>query len=162
MILVDNKIEVAKLRLFYIVSIITGSILIIYSSFSASGTEGKILSLFLGVICYIIFLYLLIIKPEYTYFAIENNSKLLVRNYAAFPVFRKYKAFEVSLSSIYDYELKKALFNQIIFIRILVRSQNKIGKYPWISLSAVPQKDLKKLYQTMDKLLQVDKTKKNK
>lgn len=160
MILVDNKIQVAKIRLSYIVSIITGSILIIYSSFSTSGAEGKILSLALGLICYIIFLYLLIIKPEYAYFAIENNSKLVVRNYAAFPVFRKYKAFEVLLSSIYEYEIKKALFDQIIFIRILVRSQNKIGKYPWISLSALPQKDLDKLYQTLDKFLQVDKTKK--
>lgn len=158
MILVDNKIEAAKIRLAYIVSISTGTILIIYSAFSSSGAEGKLLGLILGVICYIVFLYLLMIKPEYAYFAIENNNKLVVRNYSAFPLFRKYKAFEVSIPDIFNYELKKALFGQIILIRILVKNKNKIGKYPWISLSVVPKPDLKKLYQSMDKLLSADKT----
>jgi hypothetical protein len=157
MILVDNKLQVAKIRLSYIVSIVTGSILIIYSIFSSYGAEGKWLSLILGLTCIGIFLYLLIIKPEYTYFAIENNNKLVVRNYVAFPIFRKYKAFEVPLSVIYDYEIKKAFFDQIIFIRILVKKNNKIGKYPWISLSISPEKDLKKLYQTLDKLLHIEK-----
>ena len=34
----------------------------------------------------------IMIKPEYIFIKIEKNSKLIVRNYTAFPLFRKYKA----------------------------------------------------------------------
>lgn len=159
MILVDNKLKVAKIRLTYILTITSGALLVLYSVFSNQYAEGKILSLVFGIIFCLAFLYLIIIKPEYIFFSIENNNKLVVRNYTAFPLFRKYKAYEILLSNIFDYEIKKVFFNQLIFIRILVKKNNNIGKYPWLSLSIVSKAELKKITDSLDKLITVEKRK---
>jgi hypothetical protein len=157
MILVDNKLKVAKIRLTYILTISAGALLVIYSIFSNHYAEGKFLSLVVGILLCLVFLYLIIIKPEYIFFSIEDNKKLIVRNYTAFPLFRKYKAYEIILSNIFDYEIKKAFFNQLIFIRILVKKNNKIGNYPWLSLSIVSKTELKKITDNLDKLIALEK-----
>jgi archaellum biogenesis protein FlaJ (TadC family) len=74
-------------------------------------------------------------------------------------MFRKYKSYEIQLSAIYDYEIKKAFFNRLVFIRILVKKNNQVGNYPWLSLSALPNKDFKKLTETLDKLVSIEKRK---
>jgi hypothetical protein len=159
MTIVDNKLQVAKIRLAYILTISIATLLILYSLFANSYADGQTISLIIGIILVSIFLYLLIIKPEYLFFSIQNNNKLIVRNYTAFPMFRKYKSYEIQLTTIYDYEIKKAFFNQLIFIRILVKKNNQIGNYPWLSLSALPRKDLKKLTESLDKLISIEKRK---
>jgi hypothetical protein len=159
MIIVDNKLQVAKIRLAYILTISLGILLIIYSLFANSYTEGKIMSLVIGIVLCLVFLYLLVIKPEYIFFSIQDNNKIIVRNYTAFPMFRKYKSYEIRLSEIYDYEIKKAFFNQLIFIRILVKKNNKTGTYPWLSLSVLPKADLKKLTDSLNKLLSNERKK---
>jgi hypothetical protein len=153
MIIIDNKLQVAKIRLTYILTISSGILLIIYSLFANSYTEGKVLSLVLGCASCLVFLYLLIIKPEYIFFSVQNNNKLIVRNYVAFPVLRKYKSYEIPLSEIYDYEIKRAFFDRLIFIRIHVKKNNKIGNYPWLSLSALPKADIKRLTENLNKLI---------
>lgn len=160
MILVDNKLQVAKIRLAFILTIVAGTILVIYSVFFKVQENVQIISLSAGIILYLLFLYLLLVKPEYIYFSVENNKKLLVRNYTAFPLFRKYKAFEIQLQSIHGYEIKTAFFNQIKLIRIHVIKNNKVGKYPWLSLSAMPKSEFEKLTTSLDKLLPPEKRKK--
>jgi len=160
MTIVDNKLQVAKIRLIYILTISCGTFLILYSLFSNVYAEGKFPSLIVGMILCLVFLYLLVIKPEYIFFAIQNNSKLIVRNYTAFPMFRKYKSYEILLSEIYDYELKKAFFNRLIFIRIHIKKNNKVSQYPWLSLSALSSTELKKLTETIEKFISQEKRKK--
>jgi hypothetical protein len=160
MIIVDNKLQIAKIRLAYIFTIMASSSLLVYSFFSKTYTDGKLISFIIGIIMFIIFLFLLLIKPEYIYFSIENNNKIIIKNYTAFPLFRKYKAFEIPISSIYDYEIKKVFLDQLIFMRISVKSKNKIGKYPWLSLSSLSKKELKRLIETLDKILPAEKRKK--
>jgi hypothetical protein len=157
MIIVDNRLQVAKIRLAYILTIAGGVILVIYSLFSNSYVEGKIFNLIFGIILCFIFLYLIIIKPEYIFFSVEDNTKLIVRNYTAFPLFRKYKAYEIPLSVVFDYEIKKAFFNRLIFLRLIVKKNNKVGKYPWLSLSAMPKRDFKKLTESLNKMISVEK-----
>jgi hypothetical protein len=162
MIITDNKMRVAKIRLAYIVSITTGTILIIYSLFSSNFSDSKLISMVAGMILYLVFSYLLVIKPEYVYFSVTNNKKLTIRNYTAFPLFRKYKAFEIPLGDIHSYEVKKTFFNQIVFIRLLVRKNNKIGKYPWLSLSAASKGEIDKLTSSLEKLLPAESRNKKK
>jgi hypothetical protein len=159
MTIVDNKLQVAKIRLAYILTISIGILLIIYSLFANSYVDGKILSLVIGIVSCVVFLYLLIIKPEYIFLSVQDNNKLIVRNYTAFPMFRKYKSYEIWLSEIYDYEIKKAFFDQLIFIRIHVKKNNKTGIYPWLSLSALPKADIKKLTDNLNKLLSNERRK---
>jgi hypothetical protein len=159
MVIVDNRLQVAQIRLAYILSVSIATLLVLYSLFANSYADGQTLSLIFGIVLSMVFLYLLIIKPEYVYFAIQNNNKLIVRNYTAFPMFRKYKSYEIQLSTLYDYEIKRAFFNRLIFIRIIVKKNNQTGNYPWLSLSALPNKDLKKLTESLDKLVSLEKRK---
>jgi len=160
MTLVDNKLSVAKYRLAYIVTFVTGLGFIFFAEFSNNPIKENKFSLILGIVLLLIFFLMLLIKPEYVYFSIEKNSKLLVRNYNAFPLFRKYKAFEIPLNNIHDFEIKQELFGLKKSIRILVKSKNKVGKYPWQSLSAVPSKNINQIIDALNKLLPPDMRKK--
>jgi len=157
MILVDNKLQVAKLRLAYLVSFATGLFFLFFALFSKNTTFENTISLIAGIVLLLVFSFMLIIKPEYVFITIEKNNKLIVRNYTAFPLFRKYKAFEVPVKSIHGFELSKSFFSQKKFIRILVKTKNRIGKYPWLSLSAVPTKDINVIIESLNKLLPSDK-----
>jgi hypothetical protein len=159
MIIVDNTIPVAKLRLAYVVTIVLGIILIVSPVFINLSKLESVLCSISGAVLLLLFVYLLIIKPQYVYISVENNSKIIVRNYQAFPVFRKYKAFEINITNIQDYELKNSFLNQMKSIRFSVTTKNKIGKYPWISLSAVPKKDIKSLISLLNKILPPKKRK---
>jgi len=159
MIVVDNKIQVAKIKLAYIITFLIGVLLLISPYFIRVTKIEFLFSIIFGGALLIIFIYLLLIKPQYAYFSVESNTKIIVRNYNAFPFFRKYKAFEVKIASIQDYEIKYSLFNQVLQIRFLVTTKNKIGKYPWISLSAVPKKDIQSLIATLNKILPPEKRK---
>ncbi len=159
MIIVDNKIQVAKIKLAYIVTFLMGIFLVISSHFIGLTEVETHVCIISGVVLLITFIYLLLIKPQYVYFSVESNSKIIVRNYQALPVFRKYKAFEIKIENIKDYELKSSFFNQVKQIRFLVSTKNKIGKYPWICLSALPKKDINSLIVFLNKILPVEKRK---
>ncbi len=159
MIVVDNKIQVAKIKLAYIITFLIGILLLIYPYFMQVTKIELLFSIIFGSALIITFIYLLLIKPQYAYFSVENNTKIIVRNYNAFPFFRKYKAFEVKIASIQDYEIRYSFFNQVQQIRFLVTTKNKVGKYPWISLSAVPKKDVKTFVALLNKILPPEKRK---
>ncbi|MDF1549860.1 MAG: hypothetical protein P1P88_18680, partial [Bacteroidales bacterium] len=120
MILADNKLPVAKYRLAYIVTFATGLGLVLFAEFSNSPIKENLFSLILGILLLATFIIMLLIKPEYVYFALEKNTKLVVRNYNAFPLFRKYKAFEIPINIIQDYEIKTELLGLKKVIRIIV------------------------------------------
>jgi len=160
MILIDNKIQVAKIRMAYIVTLSIGLILLVLPPLIDFTKFESLMSQITGALLLMIFIYLLLIKPEYLYFSVENNTKLTIRYYQAFPAFRKYKAFEIKIASIQDFEVKNSLFNRVKMIRFLVSTKNKVGKYPWLSLSAVPKKDIDSLMNFLNKILPPDKRKK--
>ena len=157
MILVDNKLQVAKLRLAYVVTFTTGLFFVFFALFSKNTAFENLISLIAGIVLLSIFFFLLIIKPEYVFISIEKNSKIVVRNYTAFPLFRKFKAFEVPVKAIHGLELNKGLFGLKKFMRILVKTKNQVGRYPWLSLSAVSKKDIGIMIQSLNKLLPADK-----
>jgi hypothetical protein len=160
MIIVDNKIQVAKIRLAYIVTLTMG-IFILVSPYLFNFTETEnLISLIFGTGFLVTFLLLLFIRPQYVYFSIENNTKIVIRNYQAFPFFRKYKAYQFNVSNLEDYGLKSLIFNQIKLIRFMVTSKNKIGKYPWLYLSAVSKKEISALVNFLNKILPPEKRKK--
>jgi hypothetical protein len=162
MILVDNKLQVAKLRLAFVVTFATGLFFIFFGLFSNNTGFENLISLIIGIILLLIFSFLLILKPEYIYITIQKNSKLIVRNYTAFPLFRKYKAFEVPINSVHSFEINKSLMGKRRFIRILVKTKNKVGKYPWLSLSAVSINDINKTIESLNKLLPADRRNRSK
>lgn len=162
MILVDNKLQVAKLRLAFVVTFATGLIFFFLGLYSNNAGVENTISLILGIILLFVFFLLLFVKPEYVYMSIQKNSKLLVRNYTAFPFFRKYKAFEVPLNAVHSFEFSKSFFGKRRSVRILVKTKKSVGKYPWLSLSAVSKNEINKMTESLNKLVPADKKNKTK
>lgn len=160
MILVDNKLQVAKYRLAFVVTFVIGLFFLFFALFSKSQITENLVYLIIGLVLLAVFLFMVLLKPEYVYLSIEKNSKIVVRNYTAFPVFRKYKAFEIPLKAIHDFEINKTFFGLRRFIRFTVKTQKQIGKYPWLSLSAAPKKDILKIIEALNKMVPTDKRKK--
>lgn len=153
MIIVDNQIQTAKIKLAYIVTLPIGLLLLFSPAFISLARIETIAGIVMGALLLLTFIILFIINPQYFYFSIENNSKIIIRNYHAFPAFRKYKAFEMNVSSLQDYEIRKSFFGLLKTIRFTVLTKNKVGKYPWISLSAVSEKEIKSLESFLNKVL---------
>ncbi|MFN8257885.1 MAG: hypothetical protein U0W24_19465 [Bacteroidales bacterium] len=161
MIIVDNKIQVAKIRLAYIVLLAVG-VFILFSPFIFNFSEAEnLISHVFGVLALLAFIYLVVIKPHYIYFSVEGNSKIVIRTYHAFPLFRKYKAYQLNIKDFDSYEIRTMLFNQIKRLRLYIISKNKTGKYPWLELSVVPEKDYKMLINFLDKILPPERRKKS-
>ncbi len=157
MILIDNKLQVAKLRLAFVVTFATGLFFIFFGFFSNNTSSENMISLIIGAILLLVFSFLVVIKPEYVYISVQKNSKIIIRNYTAFPLFRKYKAFEVPVNSVHGFEINQGFLGKKRFIRILVKTKNQVGKYPWLSLSAVSKNDINKTIETLNKMLPADK-----
>jgi len=157
MIVVDNRLQVAKIKLAYMVTLPVGLLLIFSSHFISSSESEALVCIILGSLLVFTFIFLLIIKPQYLYFSAENSGKIIIRTYHAFPAFRKYKAFEMNAAGLQDYEIRTSFFGFLKSIRFSVLSNQKIGKYPWISLSAVSKKEFTALKVFLDKLLKTSK-----
>ncbi len=130
---------------------------IIFFTFSFSSFVDSQISLISAIVVLLIFVYILLIKPEYIYIQVVKNSKLIVRTYNAFPMFRKYKAYEIALSNLVAVETKKNPFSTKPFVRLLVRSKKSVGKYPWLSLSVVPKRDFNKFAAYINKTVKLKK-----
>lgn len=159
MILVDNKLKVAKYRLAYIVTFPIGILFFIFALYSNSPAKENVVSLAIGSLLLFIFVFMLIIDPQYIYISIVKNNKIIVRNYTAFPLFRNYKAFEIPINTFYDFEIQKQLGGLKKAFRITVASKKKIGKYPWISLSAVSKNEINTIISSLNKLVPADRRK---
>jgi len=153
MIIVDNKIQVAKIKLAYLVTLPIGLLLVFLTDFITFNETEALVSNIIGGLLIIAFALLILIKPQYFYFAVENNSKIVIRIYHAFPFFRKYKAFEMNVANLHDYELKQSFLGLIKSIQFSVLAKNKVGKYPPINLVLVTEKEIKSLIGFLNKIL---------
>ncbi|NPA68730.1 MAG: hypothetical protein GXO50_08990, partial [Chlorobi bacterium] len=88
---VENRLETAKLKNYYM--IMAGLIfsLSVYYFFERRASEGYIIAALLIAVVYLI---LLLRKSDYFYLE-YNGNKIIVRYYTAHPFFRKYKTFEI-------------------------------------------------------------------
>lgn len=154
--LIDNKLQIAKLRLAYMVSFFLGNLFLVFAFFSDNnGFVNNTVGLVIAIVLLCVFLFLLIIKPEYIFIQISKKNSIIVRTYSAFPMFRKYKSFEIPLNTIIGLERKKNNFYPKPYFRFVVKTKKSIGKYPWLSLSAVPKKDFNRMITYLNKSLKL-------
>lgn len=144
MVIVNNQLKVAKIKMAYILSFFVGIGLIIpIFVVRAITVEHLIMSLF-GIILFLYFVYLIIIKPEYIYME-ERKGKLGIKTYPAQPILRKYKAFEINLNTLSHFEIHKRFFGQKISLILWVQTKKGSGAYPPLSLSALSKAEHQKI-----------------
>ncbi len=144
MIVVNNQLQVAKIKLAYLLSFFLGIGFLIPIFVSQHITVEHYVMLVLAIALFVSFIYLVLIKPEYVYLA-EHKGSLQIKNYPARPILRHYKAFEIKLSSIHHFEIHRSIFNKKITLTIWVKTKKGTGNYPPLSLSALPKNDLFKM-----------------
>ncbi len=145
---VENRLETAKLKNYYM--IMAGLIfsLSVYYFFERRASEGYIIAALLIAVVYLI---LLLRKSDYFYLE-YNGNKIIVRYYTAHPFFRKYKTFEIPESYFSDYEIFKSLGGLQKFVRFTVKTPKGEGKYPPLSISLLTDEQEKKLIEILEKV----------
>lgn len=144
MIVVNNQLQVAKIKLAFILSFFLGIGLFIPIFVTRYVTIDHYIMFALAIVLSVSFIYLNLIKPEYVYLA-EVKGSLQIKNYPARPILRQYKAYEIKLSSIHHFEIHRSIFNKKITLTIWVKTKKGTGNYPPLSLSAISKNELLKL-----------------
>ena len=142
--IINNQLQVAKIKLAYILSLVMGLSLLTFALTGSFFSFEKYIMLFLAIFLLLFFIYLVIIKPEYVYFA-EVKNKIQIKNYPARPVLRSYKAYEIDLSAFHHFKISKSFFNQKAELILTIKTKKGEGDYPPLSLSALSKKELIKL-----------------
>ena len=142
--IINNQLQVAKIKLAYILSLSIGLFLLAFGLFGSFYSFEKYIMLFAAIILLMFFIYLVIIKPEYIYIA-EIKDKIQIKNYPARPLLRNYKAFEIKLSTLNNFKIQKSFFNQKASLILTIKTKKGEGNYPPLSLSALSKKELTKL-----------------
>ncbi len=144
MVVVNNQLQVAKIKLAYILSFFLG-IGFLIPLFVVEYVSAEEYVLFaIGVLLIILFIYLLLIKPEYLYLA-EVKGSLQIKNYPARPILRQYKAYEIKLNTLHHFEIHRSVFNKKVDLTIWIKTKKGVGNYPSLSLSALSKNEQLKL-----------------
>ena len=147
--IIDNTLRTSKIKMAFVISFFAFLVTLIYSF--ATGYQNNYVLLGVSLLFLLIYFFLLILKLHYFHLN-TNKQKMLIRFYAAHPLFRKFKAFEIQKRNYAGYEIKKSIFglrNEILF---LVKTKKGIVKYPAVSISALNKKERELLIKTLEKL----------
>ncbi|MEN8119589.1 MAG: hypothetical protein ABFS35_04555 [Bacteroidota bacterium] len=144
MVIVNNQLKVAKIKLAYIICLFLGIGFLIPLFVSRNITIEHYIMFIVAIILIVYVIYLVLIKPEYIYIA-DLKGSLQIKNYPARPILRQYKAFEINLSSLHHFEIHRSIFNQKIMLTIWIKTKKGVGNYPPLSLSALSKNDQLKL-----------------
>lgn len=153
---VDNRLRTAKLKIMYMVTGIVIFALSIYTYFEhyQIGVHPIIFKYVLpGSIGALIFIYFFLLLRKLNYFFIEFlGNKIVVRYYTAYPIFRKYKAFEIPRSYFFDYKIEKQFLGLRKHLQIIVKTPKGKFSYPKISISLLSERQMDDLVRMLDEL----------
>lgn len=153
---VDNRLRTAKLKIGYTLVFIVIFALSLYYYFEHSSIViypiifGYILP---GAIGFLTLMYFVFLLRKLNYFFIEYlGNKIVVRYYTAYPIFRKYKAFEIPRSYFYNYEIKSSFFGFLKYVQFTVKTPKGKFKYPPLSITLLSKKQEVDLIKMLEEL----------
>lgn len=148
---VDNRLNTAKLKIFYMI------ILAVIFSLSAYYAFENQMNLFYRSVPFIIgilvllYIFMLVRKSDYFYLEYIGN-KAIIRFYSAHPIFRKYKAIEVQKVYFFDYEIKKVFFGIRKYLFVTVKTPKGKFNYPPLSIVFLNKEQTQKMISILDEL----------
>lgn len=145
---VDNRLQTAKLKMGYTVALAVIFSLTCYFLFEIPENIAMPIVISVVVLTYIV---MLLRKSNYFYLEYIGN-KVTVRFYTAHPFLRKYKAFEIPKSSLYDYEIKKKLFGFRQTITLTVKTPKGKFNYPPLSIVLLTPQQKAELKRILDEI----------
>jgi hypothetical protein len=94
----------------------------------------------------------IILNFQYIRFMVEKD-KLIFRYYSVFAFNRNYQSIEIPIEHLRKVEVFKVFFGLKWDLRFTVRIRQGIAEYPLVSLSAVPLKDRRKVFEELKNLV---------
>ncbi|OQY01726.1 MAG: hypothetical protein B6I20_07570 [Bacteroidetes bacterium 4572_117] len=149
MVIVNNQLQVAKIKLAFIIFFFVGLGLLVPFFVSQFITTEHYMMLIIGLMFLLSVLFLVIIKPEHIHM-VEFKNSLQIKNYPARPILRQYKAFEIKLNLLHHFEIHKSFFNKKVTLTIWVKTKKGVGNYPPLSLSALSKNEQSKLIKYLN------------
>lgn len=153
---VDNRLRTAKLKIAYMLTFIVILALSMYFYFEYHYITTYPISfgiLLPGAMIILSIIYVTFLLRKLDYFFVEYlGNKIMVRYYTAYPIFRKYKAFEIPRSYFHDYEIKSSLLGFLKSVQFTVKTPKGKFKYPPLSITLLSKRQLDDLFNMLDEL----------
>ena len=150
---VDNRLNTAKLKIFYMIMLGVIFSLLAYYFFEDKDADKIIYKSVPFVIGLLVLTYFSFLIRKSNYFYLEYiGKKITIRFYTAHPIFRNYKAIEIQKTYFYDYEIKKSLLGLRKDLQIAVKTPKGKFKYPPLSISLLNKEQYQKLIKILDEL----------
>lgn len=149
---IDNKLQTAKVKIFYIIMLTLFLALGAYYLFEPNVPMTR--KIILGVLALLAISYGFMLFLRLNYFFLQDSGDfILVRFYTAHPFLRKYKAFKFPASTLKSYEINSSFFN--LKHEIVIKAENNKGQFvfPKLSISLLSSADREELKQILDKHL---------
>jgi hypothetical protein len=86
---------------------------------------------------------------------VENNSTLIIKHYNLFPLWRKFKVFQIPVKRFEKYKIRKYFLGIFSFIYLYEESRKGVARYPGIGASAIPNSQQKRLIALLNNLIKI-------
>ncbi len=139
---IDNTLQTAKTKIFYVVILVNIIALTAYNSFEHNRTWIEMGIWGLIVILGLTYLTMLYLKLNY-FFMETKGEKLIIRFYAAHPIGRKYKSIEIPARAVQSFKIVKSGFGGLKKeLYITVKTPKGMFNFPPLSITLLKSKDL--------------------
>jgi hypothetical protein len=145
---VDNRLETAKLKIYYMLMLGLIFSLSAYYYYEYQAGYGYLIAD--GIIA-LAYLFMLLRKSDYFFLEYKGN-KIVVRYYTAHPFLRKYRAFEIPQPYFAGYEIIKSLGGIRKMIQFKIETPKGKFKYPPVSISLLTKKQEAELLNILKEL----------
>lgn len=158
---IDNsKVVVRDRKLMYIMAIslilcITFIMLTDYFDNPIFGISRDIYALSLATIYVLINVYRFFLDLNFLSFTLQGE-KIIIHYYSLRPFMQKHRSIEIPVKSLIKFEVQKSFMGikkQIIFYQ---RVNNKLAKYPPISISALNKQEFSDLISSLNSLTKIN------
>ncbi len=144
--IIDNRLQTAKLKIFYMVML--GSLFAFTVFYVFEESKAMIYPMIP-----VVGIYLFFVLRKSNYFFLEPTiNKITVRFYTAHPFFRQYKAIEIPVSYFFDYKLKSSLGGYFQNVQLIVKTPKGIFNYPPLSIVLLTKKQKMNLITVLEDL----------
>jgi hypothetical protein len=153
---IENYEKAGKYRLYFPLLFVASATLIIYSV--AVFDKLKSVWLGIGVVLYLIYLFLILKKPYYINFEVKHTS-IVVRFFNPHPFLSKPKAYNIRINDFAGYEIVEKLGGLNKFIVFKIKKGKQIGAYPPLSVSLLTKDQIENIKKELDTILKIKKLK---
>lgn len=156
--IIDNQKTIIKIKIRKLfLAILTGAIIVILLTTKIIGEEffglsNKGLSLLIGLLYVIYYLYQSFLEPNYIYFS-DEGDKIVLRFYSTGLSGSKKSAFEIPKVYLHKFQIEKIIVNQKEKLILYQKTDKGIFKYPPVILSGLNDNEKRNLKNALKKCL---------